>query len=440
MRTDQRFRAVRDGAVIRLSGCATHDSSPSEILNDLCDMDCQVYDLSALMPGSWMGMRALREAMVSSSLSVVLRSARRATLLQLQVLDSDAPGMVFETAVLPSAEPPLGHEHEVFLDEVEVDTQGFARWRGVPLLGFGPVLKPNHGNADLDLPAAIQTLLRYCEFAEATVVLACTIVDALEAELGIDIERVAARTIIYDRVLPGLDPDYRAGMPALKRLAVGIRQHLDAPRRRIQTVRRILRNREMRIQQAASEGHFDDAISVFSDVAMLQSALQGLAGVMESSGVRIGEQIGALHLRYAVEAALKRVASVDYSGEALEDLRDDFEVMDIEGEDCWTETHALLMGEYDQYTEVLDELFTTMHGFDRARQILEHRLAELEAVDFSRPTDLATLDRTVELLIDMAREAAVTEQEDLAFIRFFDGCDHATDAPVRAPVADFTLF
>jgi len=437
---EDRFRALRDGAVIRLFGCATHESSPQDILRDLCDMDFQVYDLTELRPGTWVGMRALRDAMVNNSLSVVLRSACRETHLQLRVLDSDDPSMAFETAMLPFVDSGRNDEHEVMFDEVELDTKGFGRWGDDLLLGYGPMITAGARVDSIGLDEADRGVLRYCQFAEVTVLLACAIIDSIATEVQVDVERLKARMEIYDRVLPRFDDSYQAGVPVLERFTQQVARSLEDPRARIWQLRGLLRGRIARVQNAVYEERPRDVRSAFAHVGPLIRAITELAESMERCGVAIGEAIGRFGFRKRVWKALERARAAHFEGEALEDIRDDFEIMDIEGEDSWEETHALLVDEYSGFVDILDEFFTTLQGFDRARQILEHRRAEFEAIAEQVPSDNRSVLATLEAISELAHGSLVTDQEALAYRLFLTEESADQEGPSRAPPGDIILF
>ena len=106
--------------------------------------------------------------------------------------------------------------------------------------------------------------------------------------------------------------------------------------------------------------------------------------------------------------------------ELLSRVRDQFEIMDIMSEDSWEDTKPLIQKDLKAIQDYRKSCCVILQGFDLCRQVLEHRLSEVEVI-INNKGNLSEI-RTQVLEAITAR--MVTEQEKYC-CRFFYPTEYA---------------
>lgn len=400
--TSQRFRAFRDGEVVRLEGTCIHSTPIASILSELCDPARQRFDLFGFESGSWVAMRAVYDAMVASTATPIVEAAGASAYHHFVLLDREDRQLTFASADHATES---GGRVSGPADAVVFDAHGFASLENQRLAGHG-TLVAYHAPTPTER-RAVDDVLPYIQFTITTNELACAVLSSLVAELTEIADRLAAQVSVFDRGFEAYIEGYAPACGELTEFIARIPAVLDGP---LDASHRLLaRLQEMLSALRGAAGSESELLAALDELTNLRAATSDIAVLMESSGLALGNLVAAFSYEQTIFDALDALEKVD--GACLESMRDTFEIMDIEGDDDWGETCSLLRRDADSARAIGGELLTTLQGFDLARQILEHRVAELDM--------LATLcgdpDAMIARLHDEIASRLVSDQESAAY-------------------------
>jgi hypothetical protein len=171
------------------------------------------------------------------------------------------------------------------------------------------------------------------------------------------------------------------------------------------------------------------------------TAMTSVAAGCEDCGSSIGGQLGSLRATQVLRNGLATVTNP--APEMLTAIREAFAIMDIMSEDDWTATRVIIMDEIENIEGLIGRCIVTLQGFDMMRQILEHRIHEMEVLTevFKNHGTDSLLDPDLrEQVLGKIGAHMVTEQEKAAFEFFLpDGFARFAQTDRKEP-GDVLLF
>ncbi|WP_141732987.1 hypothetical protein [Oligoflexus tunisiensis] len=120
------------------------------------------------------------------------------------------------------------------------------------------------------------------------------------------------------------------------------------------------------------------------------------------------------------------------SAESLACVRESLNIMDPLSEDSWEETKAAIFLRTQGIEQLVSNLIVLTQGFDLLRQIIEHRIAEIETIEayLNRGAPDDELENFTSQLHDRIRKKLVTDQEKLSVDAFIPDvlAEHGAEA------------
>ncbi len=368
-----------------------------------------------------MGLRELHRVLLDSSRTVELTGVDEQTFRHLKLIDNEDRRIVFRQVGFrvmgcPNG-PPLCSE----LSEVTIDEQGRTTVGNIEVLGLGANIVPGHTQAANDGSSEPPFVPAYFHFLHDMVELGGCIMGGIQLEMLELVRRISARARTYDRALAVHVIDHVPLGPVLQDLHLAITDCMRSPCKQAEDLRKKLVQRATDIQEIFGdidnrELQLNQQLLTFPDFL---PDLRALTDLMEDRGVAVGNLIHNLNLVTGIKHSLGILALRSLDVDELEDLRDDFEIMDIDSEESWPDTLSVLESEIAELIQMRSDFMVPVQGFDLARQVLEHRIDELVAIEdkwagtgIPAPDTMETLRET---LRDKMSSRLITDQERHAF-------------------------
>ena len=156
--------------------------------------------------------------------------------------------------------------------------------------------------------------------------------------------------------------------------------------------------------------------SALAAYASTIASLVHIAASCEDCGIAIGGNMGSLRATQVLKNGLAAISNPDAA--TLTAIREAFAIMDIMSEDDWDATRVIIMDEIEHIETLIGRCIVTLQGFDMMRQIIEHRIHEMEMLAELHKEHggdrLLDPDLREQILTKIGAHM-VTEQEKVAF-------------------------
>jgi hypothetical protein len=428
----QRFHVHRDHGVVSFHGSI--GDTPDTVALDGILLNGSICDMQHLLFASWIGLATLGEYIQQRQLRLTFRK------LPFAVYDAMRLNKAFEEQVFESAELPLVHEASlaivyelIDLNTLRKHAENGNEWvhprSGCLLLIPTRYLFPDLVAQRSMGPLPVQVLtphkdiagfwLQYGAFCQSTVEISNILIHAARFNMLQILSEIKAKTA--------------AGEHALKLVSNNIDYALVL---RLET---IMQEIEKEFDQLSDtmQVKFDECEALLARLSLLAldpacdslrfiqtlhqyasdiDSLKQIAASCEDSGARIGTRLSSVRPAELIKQGLTQIDNPE--AETLNAIRAAFAIMDIMSEDDWPASRDLIMAEIEAMETLTGACVVTLQVFDMMRQILEHRIHEMQLVltAFSQQGPASLLDAELrESVLNKIGAQLVTEQEKAAF-------------------------
>jgi|GEM_PF-2260650 len=163
-------------------------------------------------------------------------------------------------------------------------------------------------------------------------------------------------------------------------------------------------------------------IQGFRDIRV---SLLEIVQLIENGGTETFSLLISVPGKKLFDDAFERAA--EPSPESLEAIREAFSIMDPLSEGDWEETKQAIFERTKDIEQLVSSLIVLTQGFDLLRQIIEHRISEIEEIEdyLNRGAAPADFDGFKRKLYDCIKRKMVTDQEKLSVDAFIpDALEH----------------
>ncbi|HYX36550.1 MAG TPA: hypothetical protein VE954_25865 [Oligoflexus sp.] len=427
-----RFRVHRDHGVVTFYG-SIGDTPDTAALDGILLND-SVCDMRHLAFASWIGLATLGDYIQQRKLKLTFRA------LPFAIYDALRLNKAFEDQNLESAELPLVNvtTQRVSFEMIEFsllrkDAEQGQEWV-YPRAGFLLLLPTRYIFPDLTaqrstgfLPVQVLTShkdiasfwLQYGSFCQTTVEISNTLVHAAKLNMLQILYEIKAKTTAGEQALKLVDST--TNYTLVLRLDVMMRdieKDLDGLADQVEAHYETCEQKLADLSLLA----LDKGCDLPKFAASLQSyataidSLRAIATICEDCGAQIGTRLGTLRPSEVIQKGLAGVDNPE--PEVLNSIRAAFAIMDIMSEDDWPASRDLIMAEITAIDTLFGQCVVTLQVFDMMRQILEHRIGEMNLVLAASQTQGMDhlLDPDLrEAVLNKIGTHMVTEQEKAAF-------------------------
>lgn len=256
----------------------------------------------------------------------------------------------------------------------------------------------------------------YCNFSNITSYLALDLVESLsstlcillkELELGVESSIAAVRLIDSSvslslgdhvaKIIEELKGSCNELSEALEQTSKQGKQHL------------------LEMQVLADDPKFTSSESLYNILRSFAKVVHSVDTVLpkiEEVGAKTGADISKLGVASLLRQVLDKVDDDAVDADTLEEIRDTLEIMDPLSEDSWPDTKEEFLLQIDSMDKAISDTIILVQGFDLLRQIIEHRMAEADAIveflDQEAPKDWMQVREKV---FELVGKTLVTDQE-----------------------------
>ncbi len=452
-----RFRVHRDQGVVTFYG-SIGDTPDTAALDGIL-LTGSVCDMRNLVFASWIGLATLGDYIQKKQLKLTFRA------LPFSVYDAMRLNKSFEEQSFESAELPLVQVDSqrvnyemVDLRQLRKDAESGNEWV-YPKAGYLLLIPTRYLFPDLVaqrsmgfLPVQVLTTqkemasfwLQYGAFSQSTVGISNTLIHAAKFNMLQILTDIRAKTAAGEKALKLIDPKTSYTLVArLDEIMKDIEKEFDRLSEKIQNKfeeceRELAGLSVLALDKGCEVARFTTGLQKYANCL---DSLKQIATICEDSGANIGSHLSSLRLVAVIRNGLTGVA--DPAPDILNAIRAAFAIMDIMSEDDWPASRELIMAEIKAIDTLIGGCVVTLQVFDMMRQILEHRIREVELVLMASgaqgPEKLLDTELR-DTVMNKIGAQMVTEQEKAAFAFYLpDGFQKFGQAERKEP-GDVLLF
>ncbi len=427
-----RFRVYREQGVVKFFGCL--GDSPDLVVLDGVLLHESTCDLAGMSFASWNGLATLGAYIQSRGFKLKFRD------LPFQIYDSLRIMKCFQEQTIESAELPCVEIQSgrvnfelTQLQSLRKLAEASEEWAH-PRPGFLLLIPLRYVFPDLEakrasgpLPLHVLTTrkdiasfwLQYSSFCQSTIEISSCLIQAAKINMRYILEEIRAKMNAGEQALKLVDPKMNYTLVhRLDGMIHDIEADFDSLSEQIQhkfveSETNLAKLSNKALQQGCELGAFALVIEEYAEGI---STLIAVASTCEDCGSSIGSRFASLRSTQVIKTALANVNNP--SPETIASIRGAFAIMDIMSEDDWFATRALIMAEISVVENLIGRCVVTLQVFDMMRQILDHRIREMDLVVSSFQNNglesLLSVDLRDEVLGKIGAHM-VTEQEKAAF-------------------------
>ncbi len=162
----------------------------------------------------------------------------------------------------------------------------------------------------------------------------------------------------------------------------------------------------------------DPILAVIEGLREIRNELQTIVKAIEDGGTETFALLISVPGKKLFDEAFEKVETP--SPENLAAIREAFSIMDPLSEDDWDETKQAIFERTKDIEQLVSSLIVLTQGFDLLRQIIEHRISEIDEIEayLDRGAPLDEFDSFKRALHDKIKRKMVTDQEKLSVDAF----------------------
>jgi hypothetical protein len=452
-----RFRVYREQGEVKFFG-SLGDTTHLAMLDGVLT-NGSVCDLSGMSFASWNGLATLGSYIQSKNFLVSFKA------LPFQIYDSLRIMKCYQEQTIESAELPcveinkgVVHFEVINLQNLRKSAEGTEEWVYprpgvlllVPLRYVFPdlLVKRSTGHLPLEVKTTRMDIasfwLQYASFCQSTIEISICLIQAAKINVLNILNEIKAKMSAGEQALKLLDP--RMSYTLVHRLdgmITEIDRDFDGLSEKIQDkfVELLAKLGNLSVKALQKGCELDTFSLTLKDYAEAITSLISIESTCEDSGSAIGGRFSSLRSTQVLKTALANVSNP--SAESIAAIRDAFAIMDMMSEDDWFATRELVMAEIGLIETLIGRCVVTLQVFDMMRQILDHRIREMELVvnAFKENGGEALLSSDLkDAVLGKIGAHLVTEQEKAAFSFYLpDGFEQFGQSERKEP-GDVLLF
>jgi hypothetical protein len=428
----QRFHVHRDHGLVSFHG-SIGDTPDTAALDGIL-LNGSICDMRHLLFASWIGLATLGDYIQQRQLRLTFRNLPFAAYEVMRL------NKAFAEQILESAELPLVHRESqaivyemIDLNTLRKDAESGNEWIH-PKPGFLLLIPTRYLFPDLVAqrstgPLPVQVLtphkdivsfwLQYGAFCQSTVEISNTLIHAARFNMLQIMSEIKAKTAAGEHALKLVagKVDYTLVL-RFEAIMQDIEKEFDQLSDEVQIKfdeceALLARLSLMALDQACDQTQF---IQTLHQYASGIESLTLIAASCEDCGARIGTRLSSVRPAELIKQGLSQID--DPHPDTLNAIRAAFAIMDIMSEDDWPASRELIMAEIEAMETLTGACVVTLQVFDMMRQILEHRIQEMQLVlsAFCSQGAEPLLDPELrESVLNKIGAQLVTEQEKAAF-------------------------